>query len=313
MLNYIVKRIAATIPVVIVVGLFIFGLLFVAPGDPATILAGEQATAQDLAQIRQELGLDRPFLVQFFEWSGQVAQGNLGRSIFSKQPVTVLIAQRLEPTLLLMALTMVISVLVGVPLGVIAAFKHGGRLDTFVMSASVLGFSVPVFVVGYILAYVFALQLGWFPAQGYTPIAEGFWRAVRSLTLPAIALSGVYSALIARTGRAAMLDILSQDYIRTARAKGVSQWTVLFVHALRACGVPLLTVIGMGVALLIGGAVVTETVFSIPGLGRLTVDAILQRDYPVIQGVVIFFSFLYVLVNLVIDLLYTFVDPRIRY
>ncbi len=313
MLNYVLKRIVATVPVVFVVGLFIFSLLFVAPGDPATILAGDQATQETLDQIRQELGLDRPFLVQFFEWGGHVVRGNLGHSIFSKQPVADLIAQRLEPTLLLMVMTMVISVLVGVPTGVVAAFKHGGKLDTFVMSASVLGFSLPVFVVGYLLAYVFALQLGWFPAQGYEPIESGFLAAVHSLTLPALTLSGAYSALIARTGRAAMLDILSQDFIRTARAKGVSQPKILFVHALRNCGVPLLTVIGMGVALLIGGAVVTETVFSIPGLGRLVVDAILQRDYPVIQGVVIFFSLLYVLVNLAVDLLYTLVDPRIRY
>lgn len=313
MLNYIIRRIAATIPVLFIVGLFIFGLLFIAPGDPAAIMAGEQATEQDLVQIRQELGLDRPFLVQFYDWSSNVAQGNLGRSIFSKQPVSELIAQRLEPTVVLMLMTIVISVFIGVPTGVIAAFKNGGRLDTFVMSASVLGFSIPVFVVGYLLAYVFALQLGWFPAQGYIPLSEGVWPAVHSLVLPAFTLSGVYSALIARTGRAAMLEILSQDFIRTARAKGVSKGKILFVHALRNCGVPILTVVGMGVALLIGGAVVTETVFSIPGLGRLVVDAIMQRDYPVIQGVVVFFSVLYVLVNLAIDLLYTVVDPRIRY
>jgi peptide/nickel transport system permease protein len=313
MLSYIVKRVAATIPVLLFVGLFIFGLLFMAPGDPATLLAGDQATEQDLVQIRNELGLDRPFAVQFLDWSGKVARGDLGTSIFSKKPVSELIGQRLEPTLVLMVLTLVISVAVGVPTGVIAAFQHGSRLDTFVMSVSVLGFSLPVFVVGYLLAYVFALQLGWFPAQGYEPLANGLWASVRSLFLPAVALSGVYSALIARTGRAAMLEILSQDYVRTARAKGVPNRTILFVHALRNAGVPLLTVIGMGVALLIGGAVVTETVFSIPGLGRLVVDAILQRDYPVIQGVVVFFSLLYVLVNLVIDLLYTVVDPRIRY
>ncbi|HEY0295147.1 MAG TPA: ABC transporter permease [Bordetella sp.] len=313
MLKYIVKRILATIPVLCVVGVFIFSLLFVAPGDPAAILAGDQATQQDLQRIRQEMGLDRPFAVQFMDWAGHMLRGDMGHSVFNKQPVAHLIGSSLEPTLLLMVMTIVLAVAVGVPMGVVAAFRHGGRLDTLVMSMSVLGFSVPVFVIGYILAYVFALRLGWLPVQGYVPLSESVWQAVRSLILPAFTLSGMYVALIARTSRAAMLEVLQQDYIRTARAKGVSMRDILFVHALRNCGVSILTVVGVGIALLIGGAVVTESVFAIPGLGRLVVDAILQRDYPVIQGVVVFFSLLYVMVNLIIDLLYTLVDPRIRY
>jgi peptide/nickel transport system permease protein len=196
---------------------------------------------------------------------------------------------------------------------VIAAWKHGTWIDRGVMILAVFGFSVPVFVVGYLLAYVFALQLNWLPVQGYTPWSKGFWPFLSNLILPTVTLGGVYIALIARITRATMLEVLSQDYIRTARAKGVGQHAILFVHALKNAAVPIVTVVGLGVALLIGGAVVTESVFAIPGLGRLTVDAILRRDYPVIQGVVLLFSFMYVLVNLVVDLLYTVFDPRIRY
>lgn len=313
MLNVIVKRLLATVPVLLVVGLFIFGLLFVAPGDPAAIIAGDQANQQDLERIRQQMGLDRPFLVQFLEWSGNMIRGDFGYSIFTKQPVATMIAQRLEPTLLLMTMTVVLAVLVGIPIGVLAAWKNGQLVDRTIMSFSVLAFSVPVFVVGYMLAYIFSIKLGWFAAQGYQPLSEGIWGAVHSLMLPAFTLSGVYIALISRTSRAAMLEVLQQDYIRTALAKGVSKRSILFVHALRNAGVSILTVVGIGIAMLIGGAVVTESVFAIPGLGRLVVDAILRRDYPVIQGVVVFFSFLYVVVNLIIDLLYIFIDPRIRY
>jgi peptide/nickel transport system permease protein len=224
-----------------------------------------------------------------------------------------LIAQRIEPTLSLMAITLVLTILVAVPLGVVAAWKAGSWVDRTIMAFAVFGFSVPVFVVGYLLAYVFALQFEWLPVQGYTPLAEGFWPWLQNLILPAVALGCVYIALIARITRASMLEVLQQDYIRTARAKGLGQRNILFVHALKNAAVPIVTVIGIGIALLIGGAVVTESVFAIPGLGRLTIDAILRRDYPVIQGIVLMFSFLYVLVNLVVDLIYTLVDPRIRY
>jgi peptide/nickel transport system permease protein len=313
MLAYIIRRILATIPVMAIVALFVFSLLYIAPGDPAAIIAGDQATPADVERIRASLGLDRPFLVRFGEWVWQILHGDLGTSIFTNLPVADLIGQRIEPTVSLMAVTLVLSVSIAVPTGVVAAWQADTLIDRAIMGFAVLGFSVPVFVVGYLLAYVFALQLDWLPVQGYTPMSAGLWPWLETLILPSIALGCVYIALIARITRAAMLEVLQQDYICTARAKGIGQGGILFVHALKNAAVPIVTVIGIGVALLIGGAVVTETVFAIPGVGRLTVDAILRRDYPVIQGVVLLFSFVYVIVNLLIDLLYTVLDPRIRY
>jgi peptide/nickel transport system permease protein len=313
MLAYAARRILATIPVMAIVALFVFSLLYIAPGDPAAIIAGDQATPADIERIRQSLGLERPFLVRFGEWSWQIIQGDLGTSIFTSLPVTALIAQRIEPTLSLMAVTLVLAIGIAVPLGVAAAWKAGSWIDRAVMAFAVFGFSVPVFVISYLLAYVFALELDWLPVQGYTPISRGLWPWLQNLILPSIALGTVYIALIARITRATMLEVLAQDYIKTANAKGVGERGILFVHALKNASVPIVTVIGLGIALLIGGAVVTESVFVIPGLGRLTVDAILRRDYPVIQGVVLLFSFAYVLVNLGIDLSYMLLDPRIRY
>ena len=313
MVSYILRRVLSTVPVMAIVALFVFSLLYIAPGDPAAIIAGDQASPGDIERIRQGLGLDRPFLVQFGTWLWRILHGDLGTSIFTNLPVSSLIAQRIEPTLSLMVLTLVLTIVVAVPLGVLAAWKAGSWVDRTIMAFAVFAFSLPVFVVGYVLAYVFALQFDWLPVQGYTPLAEGFWPWLRNLILPAVALGSVYIALIARITRASMLEVLQQDYIRTARAKGLDQRSILFVHALKNAAVPIITVIGIGVALLIGGAVVTESVFAIPGLGRLTIDAILRRDYPVIQGIVLMFSFLYVLVNLMVDVTYTLVDPRIRY
>jgi peptide/nickel transport system permease protein len=313
MFAYTVRRIIATIPVMGVVALFVFSLLYLAPGDPAAIIAGDQATPEDVERIRASLGLDRPFLIRFTEWLFRVIQGDLGVSIFTNLPVAHMIKQRLEPTFSLMALTLAIALTFAIPMGVVAAWKQGTWIDRLVMVFAVLGFSVPVFVVGYLLAYTFALQLDWFPVQGYTPIANGLGGWLSNLMLPAIALGGVFIALIARITRATMLEVLSQDYVRTAKAKGVGQRAILFVHALKNAAVPIITIIGLGFAGLIGGAVVTESVFAIPGVGRLVVDAILRRDYPVIQGVVLMFSFVYVIVNLIVDLLYTVFDPRIRY
>ncbi|MBX9907235.1 MAG: ABC transporter permease [Beijerinckiaceae bacterium] len=313
MFAFIVRRIITTIPVMGFVALFVFSLLYIAPGDPAAVIAGDQASPADVEKIRLSLGLDRPYLVRFGEWFFRVLQGDLGTSIFTSLPVTQLIAQRIEPTVSLMLLTLILAVSIAVPLGVLAAWKAGTWIDRVVVAFAVFGFSVPVFVVGYLLAYTFALQLDWVPVQGYTPLSQGVWPWFKNLILPAITLGFVYIALIARITRASMLDVLQQDYIRTARSKGVAQNSILFVHALKNAAVPIITIIGIGVALLIGGAVVTESVFAIPGLGRLTLDAILRRDYPVIQGVVLIFSFVYVLVNLIIDLIYTLVDPRIRY
>lgn len=313
MLAFIIRRLLATVPVICFVALFVFSLLYIAPGDPAAIIAGDQASPADIERIRASLGLDRPYVVRFAEWSFKVAQGDLGTSIFTSKPVTELIGQRLEPTLSLMLLTLVLSVVIAIPMGVVAAWKVSSWVDRAVMAFAIFGFSIPVFVVGYLLAWVFALKLDWLPVQGYTPLAQGFVPWLKNLILPSITLALVYIALIARITRATMLEILDQDYVRTARAKGVSQREVLFLHSLKNAAVPVITIVGIGVALLIGGAVVTESVFAIPGLGRLTVDAILQRDYPVIQGVVLVCSLVYVLVNLLIDLSYTIVDPRIRY
>jgi peptide/nickel transport system permease protein len=313
MVSYILRRVLSTVPVMAIVALFVFSLLYIAPGDPAAIIAGDQASPGDIERIRQGLGLDRPFLVQFGSWLWRILHGDLGTSIFTNLPVSSLIAQRIEPTLSLMVLTLVLTIVVAVPLGVLAAWKAGSWVDRTIMAFAVFAFSLPVFVVGYVLAFVFALQFEWLPVQGYTPLAEGFLPWLQNLILPALALGCVYIALIARITRASMLEVLQQDYIRTARAKGLDQRSILFVHALKNAAVPIITVIGIGVALLIGGAVVTESVFAIPGLGRLTIDAILRRDYPVIQGIVLMFSFLYVLVNLMVDVTYTLVDPRIRY
>ena len=312
MLIYAIRRILVTIPVMVFVALFVFSLLYLTPGDPAALIAGDQATPADIARIRETLGLDRPFLVQFGEWGWRILHGDLGTSIFTHLPVTHLIGQRIEPTLSLLVLTLVIAVVCAVPLGVLAAWKHGSLIDRAAMVVSVLGFSLPVFVVGYLLAFVFALQLRWFPVQGFTSISVGVVPFLSSLILPAVALALLYIALIARVTRASMLEVLAQDYVRTARAKGVGQRGILFVHALKNAAVPIVTVIGFGFAALISGAVVTESVFAIPGIGRLVTDAILRRDYPIIQGVVLLFSGLYVLINLGVDLLYTVFDPRIR-
>lgn len=313
MLAYVIRRLIATIVVMTVVAFVVFSLLYLTPGDPAAILAGDAATSDDIRRIRANLGLDEPFLIRFGGWVWRLAHGDLGTSIFTNLPVTHLIGQRIEPTLSLTLCTLLVAVLVAVPLGVIAAARAGTWIDRMVMAFSVLGFSVPVFVLAYILILVFSIELDWLPVQGYRNIQENFWDWLRHLILPSAALGTVYIALIARITRASMLDVLAQDYIRTAQAKGLAPGAVLVGHALKNAAVPIVTVIGIGIALLIGGAIVTETVFAIPGIGRLTVDAILRRDYPIIQGVILIFSGAYVLVNLAVDLSYMFFDPRIRY
>ena len=313
MIVYVLRRLGATLIVMAVVALFVFSLLFLTPGDPAAVIAGDVATADDIQRIRAKLGLNEPFLVQFGGWVGRLLHGDLGTSIFTNLPVTTLIGQRVQPTVSLTLLTLVVAVLIAVPLGVIAAARAGTWADRLVMGFSVLGFSVPVFVLAYMLIIVFSVKLEWLPVQGYRPLSEGLWPWLSHLILPSIALGTVYMALIARITRAAMLDVLSQDYIRTANAKGLAPRAVLTRHALKNAGVPIITVIGIGIALLISGAIVTETVFAIPGIGRLTVDAILRRDYPIIQGVILLFSGVYVLINLMVDLSYRLFDPRIRY
>jgi peptide/nickel transport system permease protein len=297
----------------VVVAVFVFFLLRFAPGDPAAIIAGEDATAAQIASVRAKLGLDRPVLEQFVLWLGGMLQGDFGTSIFSNLPVTRLIAQRIEPTLSLMLSTLLVAVSIAIPLGVLAAWKARHLVDRLVMTFAVLGFAMPVFLVGYVLIYLFAVKLGWLPVQGYVPIREGLLPWAESLILPSVALGITYMALIARITRASMLEVLAQDYIRTATSKGLATDRVLLLHALKNASVPIVKVIGIGIALLISGVVITETVFNIPGLGRLTVDAVLKRDYPIVQGLIIVFAAMKVLVNLVIDISYVFLDPRIRY
>jgi peptide/nickel transport system permease protein len=313
MLGYLLRRVLAAIPVMGVVALFVFLLLRLTPGDPAAILAGDNATPEQLERIRISLGLHEPLYTQFFTWIGKLLHGDLGVSLISSVPVVQMIGQRIEPSISIALSTIILSILIAVPLGVIAAWQHGTWIDRFVMGLSVLGFSVPVFVIGYLLIQIFALDLRWLPVQGFRSISSGFGPFLERIILPTLTLSFIYVALIARITRASMLDVLGEDYVRTARAKGVSEVAVLLRHALRNAAVPVITVIGNGFALLISGVVVTESVFNLPGVGRLTVDAVLARDYPIIQAMILLTSLVYVTVNLLIDVAYTVLDPRIRY
>ena len=317
MLRFLMQRLLALVPVLFTVAVIVFLILRLTPGDPAAVIAGNNATNDDIDRIREQLGLTKPLLTQFMIWLSNVLQGDLGYSFYLNRPVTELIAQRIEPTLSLAAGTIVLAVLIAVPLGTLAAWRLGGWLDHLLSGFAVAGFSVPVFVIGYVLIYIFAIELQWLPVQGYRRLfgtsAQGVLPWATQLVLPWCSLATIYVALIARVTRASVSEALTEDYIRTARAKGLTERMVLLRHALANAAVPIVTVVGIGVALLIGGVVVTETVYAIPGLGSLTVDAVLNRDFPVIQGVVLFFSVLYVLINLIVDLSYLWLDPRIRY
>src|SRR6267378_3958761 len=299
MLGYLLRRVLAAIPVMGVVALFVFLLLRLTPGDPAAILAGDNATPEQLERIRTSLGLNEPLYAQFFTWIGKLLHGDLGVSLISNVPVLKMIGQRVEPSISIAVSTIILAIVVAVPLGVIAAWKHGTWIDRFVM--------------GYMLIQIFAIELRWVPVQGFRSITAGFGPFFERIILPTCTLSFIYVALIARMTRAAMLDVLGEDYVRTARAKGINESGVLLRHALRNAAVPVITVIGTGFALLISGVVVTESVFNLPGVGRLTVDAVLARDYPVIQAMILLTSGVYVTVNLLIDVAYTLLDPRIRY
>jgi peptide/nickel transport system permease protein len=312
-LGYIARRIVAVVPVLGLVAVFVFLLLRLTPGDPAAVIAGDNANAQQVADIRTRLGLDEPIVNQFGIWAGRVLRGDLGESFFYKKSVTQLIGERLQPTALLALCAMTLSVAIAVPLGVIAAWRFRTWADRAVMVFAVLGFSVPGFVIAYGLIWVFALELGWLPVQGYSRIENGLGAFAERMVLPSVTLSVLFIAVIARITRASMLEVLGQDFVRTARAKGLGEGQVLRGHALRAAAVPIVTVIGIGVALLIGGTIVTESVYGIPGLGRLVVEAVLARDFPTIQGVILLFSVAYVLLNLMVDLTYVALDPRIRY
>jgi len=312
MLGYAIRRIAAAVPVAFCVALLVFALLYLAPGDPAAVMAGDAASPADIEKLRIALGLDRPFLERFLHWLAGLAHGDLGTSVFTGLPVSMLIGQRVLATAMLMLTAMLISGAIGIPAGTLAACRPGGIADRAVLIGGVLGFSVPVFLIGYLLAYLSASRLGWFAVEGFASPFVDFVGFLRTIILPAATLAFAYAALIARITRATMLEILAQDHIRTARAKGLDEAYIVIVHGLSNAATPILTIMGMGAAVLLGGAVVTETVFGIPGLGRLTVDAVLRRDYPVIQGVTLFLAFLFVAINLLIDLLCAAIDPRVR-
>jgi peptide/nickel transport system permease protein len=313
MMGYTLRRILLAIPVMLVVAIVVFAILYFAPGDPALVIAGDTASPQDLARIRHVLSLDQSPLIRFGSWLGQLLQGNLGTSIFSGEPVARLLGQRIMPTLSLMVLATLLAVTIGLPLGIFAARRPGGYWDKLLTGYGTLGFSLPPFVIAYLLAFLFASRLHWLPVQGFQPLSSGVGSFLRTATLPALSLGIVFSALIANVTRTAMIDALAQDYIRTAIAKGVGSRSILFRHALKNASIPIITVIGSGIPVLIGGAVVVEGIFVVPGIGGLTIDAILHRDYPVIQAVVLMSSLAYVLTNLVIDLSYTVLDPRIRF
>ena len=313
MISFIMRRLLATIPVLAMVAVIVFAMLRLTPGDPAAIIAGDSATPEQLQQIRHAMGLDQPMYLQLFLWVGQLLHGDLGVSLLSGASVTSMVADRAGPSIALTLSTILVSVLIALPLGIVAAWRQGKLLDRSVMAGSVLGFSVPVFVIGYVLVLVFAVNLRWLPIQGYRPLSDGLLPFLRSLVLPTLALSTVYIALIARITRTSLIEVMGEDFIRTARSKGLREVGVLLGHALRNAAVPIVTVIGIGIAMLLGGVVVTESVFNFPGVGRLVVDAVLSRDYPVIQALILLFALIYVLINLAIDILYTVFDPRIRY
>ncbi len=311
-MSYVLRRLLATLPVMAVVAVFVFLLIHLSPGEPAALIAGDLASGEDIARLHVALGLDQPLWKQFVLWAGKLLSGDLGTSIYTQVPVSELLAQRLQPTLSIAVLTMAITLVVAIPLGVLAAHRAGTWVDRGVMLFAVLAFSVPVFLIGYLLIFAFAIRLQWLPVQGFVSLSEGVVPWLRSLVLPCLTLALVYIALITRMTRATVLEVLHEDYIRTARAKGLGVLAVLG-HALRNAAIPIATTVGVGIALLIGGVVVTETVFAIPGVGRLVIESVQRHDYPVIQSVLLISAGVYVLINLLIDLSYRLFDPRIQY
>ena len=310
---YLVRRLLASIPVILLVGVLTFSILHIAPGDPAVLMAGEEATPEDVEEMRVALGFDKPFIVQFGRWAGRLLKGDLGTSIFSQHSIASLMKPRLQPTLSLAFLAITLSIAIGVPIGVLAAWKVGTLIDRGVMLFAVLGFSIPVFWLGFLFIWAFAVQIHLFPAVGFVPITDGVFPFLRSLTLPALSNAIPFSALVARMTRSTMVEVMKEDYIRTARAKGLSEAVVNIRHGLRNASIPIITVVGLVFAALVGGAVVTETVFAIPGLGRLLVDGVVRRDFPIVQAMLMVVAVAYVFVNLLVDITYAYLDPRIRY
>lgn len=312
--NYIIRRLLYTTVVILVAGSITFLLVHLSPGDPAGLMLGPQATSDQIKALREQLGFNRPVLVQYVFWFKDLFQGNLGESVYFGKPVTQIIVRRAEPSLLLTFLSIIIASSIGITIGILSAVKYGTIVDQAFTSIAIFSASIPSFWLGMLFILLFAVQLGWFPTSGYTKIANGgFLNAINHLILPAFCLGIPNSALIVRVTRSTMLDELNKDYLKTARAKGLRQRKVVLRHAFRNTLVPVLTVVGLTLAVLVGGAVVTENVFAIPGIGRLVVMSVLRRDYPVIQGVVMLIAFVYLIVNLLVDISYTFIDPRIRY
>ncbi len=313
MMRYLVQRITGMLVVVLLVLTIAFIIVRVAPGDPAALMLGPEATPQEARDLRAQLGLDRPILVQYGAFLADAARGDLGRSLFFNQPVTTVLAARAEPSIMLALFSLVFSMLIAIPIGIYAAYRRGSMFDQSVISAAMLAASVPSFWTGLIAQRWLATEFGWCPSSGYGGPESSFLERAQFLILPSLVLGIVNSALILRFTRASMLDVLGEDYIRTARSKGMGERRVVLRHALRNAGIPIITVIGLTFALLVSGAVVTERVFNIPGLGNLVVNAVLRRDYPLIQGTLIIVAVLYVLINLITDLMYLLVDKRVRY
>jgi peptide/nickel transport system permease protein len=311
--TYLLRRLLALLPVMLVVVTIVFFLIHLIPGDPVAVILGPEANAEQIEDARRALGLDRPLPEQLVRFYARLLRGDLGRSYYLDRPVTTALLERAEPTLVLMAGALLVAVLIGVPSGIVAGAYPGSGWDRVLMTAALLGVCVPGFWLSLNFIYLFSVRLGWLPVAGYASVFSDPVAAFRHLLLPAVSLGFSQSALIARIARSCMIEVLRQDYIRTARAKGLAERSVIYLHAFRNALVPVVTVIGITMAILIGGAVVTEIVFNIPGLGRLIISAILRRDYPVVQGVVLVTAAAYMLINLVVDMVYAFIDPRIRY
>lgn len=311
--RYLVQRLLAAIPVLLIVAVVTFSLVHLTPGDPASLMAGDQALPEDIERIKEKLGLNRPLYEQLGIYFWDILRGDFGESVFTKFPVTTLIAQRLEPTISIAIFSQLVAIIIAIPAGILAAWKANTWIDRALMIFAVAGLAIPSFWLGANLIWLFAVRLDWFPALGYVSISDGVLPWLRSITLPSIAIGFISAALIARMTRASMLEVLREDYVRTARAKGLGEYNILIAHAFKNASIPVVTIIGIGLAGLVSGLVVTEAVFAIPGVGRLIVDAVLRRDYPVIQGVVLMVTFAYVLINLAVDIIYGYLDPRIRY
>lgn len=312
MKSYFFKRILSLIPVLFIVSIVIFMIIHITPGDPAAMLLGEEATDEDITQLRAQLGLDKPLPEQYFNWITDAVQGDLGTSYFMKEPVMKSILSHLTPTISVAILAGIISLLISIPIGILAATRRGTNTDRTVMGFSLIGMSVPSFLLGLFLILLFGVKLQWLPVAGYRPIGDGLFEHIKYLVLPSIALGSMHAALIARMTRSSLLEVLNMNYIKTARSKGVGEFLLIMRHTLRNAFLPILTVIGQTFGSLIAGAVVTETIFNIPGIGQLIINSVERRDYAVIQGVVLFVTCTYVFINLIVDLLYGVVDPRVR-